>query len=423
MGPHALSADRMAAVFDAMPVAVLVFDRDLVMVHANPAYLEAVGRELSEIAGRFVFDVFPDDPDSSGPSQASDLRRVMLGAVDLGRTQRLVEYPYDIPNQHGGFDRRLWNVTEVPIAGPDGRTELVVHHTEDVTDLVDARNARELADTISVGLQERVDEVQAALRVRATELEQVNRQLAEALAHDRSISETLQAALLTELPELDHVRLRADYRPAADQVGGDWYDVVDLPSATTIVIGDVVGHDTSAAAAMGQLKSMLRVLAWKDDTSPGAVLTRLDRALVGLQLDIVASALVARVSRSEDSAGALTVAWSTAGHPPPLLVSPDGSVEVLELEPDVMLGIHHGIPRSDAVTTIPPGAQVVLYTDGLVERRDEPLDAGIARLVDTVAGCHRDRVDPERLTQVLIDAMVGEAADDDIAVLVVENPA
>jgi PAS domain S-box-containing protein len=412
-----MAADRLVAVFDAAPVALLVFDRELVMVHANPAYLAAVGRTLEEIAGQRIFDVFPDDP--SNPGQARALRNVMLGAIEHGHTQRLTEYPYDIPNAGGGFDRRLWNVTEVPIPGPDGRTELVVHYTEDVTEMVDQRAALTLADTIADGLREQVDDAQVALRARAAELEVVNRQLAEALDHDRSIAETLQAALLTDLPRIDDLRLQASYRPAVDQVGGDWYDVIGLPDSTTVVIGDVVGHDTRAAAAMGQLKSMLRVLTWLDGGSPADLLGRLDLALRGLGLDIVASALVATVSK--DGEGSLQVTWSSAGHPAPLLIGPDGSVEPLALESDLLLGVDHQVDRRDTTTVLEPGASVLLFTDGLVERRDQSLDHGTGRLVEAVSRTHDEGVDHPHHTQVVIDRMVGEAAEDDIAVLLVSN--
>ena len=121
--------------------------------------------------------------------------------------------------------------------------------------------------------------------------------------------------------------------------------------------------------------------------------------------------------------GSLSVAWSTAGHPPPLLVRPDGTVEVVQLEPDVMVGIDRRIPRTDLSTTVPPGGRVLLFTDGLVERRDEPIDTGIARLVQVVGDCHAQGVAGEDLAEAVIDAMVGVAAEDDIAVLVVENPA
>lgn len=419
MTTPALAADRLAAVFDATPVALLVFDRELVMVHANPAYLAAVGRTLEEIAGQRIFDVFPDDP--SNPGQARALRNVMLGAIEHGHTQRLSEYPYDIPNAGGGFDRRLWNVTEVPIPGPDGRTELVVHYTEDVTEMVDQRAALTLADTIAEGLREQVDDAQVALQERAAELERVNRQLADALDHDRSIAETLQAALLSELPRIDDLHLQASYRPAADQVGGDWYDVIPLPTLTTVVIGDVVGHDTRAAAAMGQLKSMLRVLTWLNGGSPAALLSRLDLALRGLGLDIVASALVATVAKSTGD-GSLQVTWSSAGHTPPLLLRSDGSVETLEVDSDLLLGVDHAVERHDTTTVLEPGTSVLLFTDGLVERRDESLDHGLDRLIEVVTRTHGEGVDPERFTEVVIDRMVGEAAEDDIAVLLVSNP-
>ena len=424
MSGTAISPDRLADVFDATPVALLVFDRDLTMVHANPAYLRAVGMELEEIAGKYVFDVFGDDPEAVGPSQSAALKNVMMGAVEHGNTQMLREYPYDIPNANGGFDRRLWNVIEVPVPGPDGRADLVVHYTEDVTELVDARAARVLADTISEGLQNQVDEAQEALAARAAELERVNSQLAEALDHDRSIAETLQAALLSEVPSLEHLRLQASYRPAVDQVGGDWYDVIDLPTATTIVIGDVLGHDTRAAASMGQLKSMLRVLTWMEDSSPANVLGRLDLAVLGLHLDVMASALVARVTRvPEESPGMLAMSWSSAGHPPPLLIHPAGEVEVVEIGAGLLLGVQHRVGRTDTFTLLEPGAQVLLYTDGLVERRGETLDDGLARLVATVGDCLREGVGPDDLTEAVIDRMVGAAADDDIAVLLVANPA
>ncbi|WP_310306756.1 PP2C family protein-serine/threonine phosphatase [Nocardioides marmoribigeumensis] len=419
-----ISPDRLADVFDATPVALLVFDRDLTMVHANPAYLQAVGMELEDIAGRNVFDVFGDDPEAPGPSQAQSLKNVMMGAIEHGRTQRLQEYPYNIPNASGAFDRRLWNVVEVPLMGADGRADLVVHYTEDVTELVDARAARVLADTISEGLQLQVDEAQDALRLRAAELETVNRQLAEALAHDRSIAATLQTALLSALPEVEHLGLVASYRPAVDQVGGDWYDVIDLPTATTIVIGDVLGHDTRAAASMGQLKSMLRVLTWMEDTSPASVLRRLDLAVLGLRLEVMASALVGRVTRvPEVSPGMLAMSWSSAGHPPPLLIHPGGEVELIEVPDGLLLGVQHRVGRTDTTTLLEPGARVLLYTDGLVERRDEPLDAGLARLTQVVGDCLREQVSTADLTEAVIDRMVGSAADDDIAVLVVENPA
>ena len=119
----------------------------------------------------------------------------------------------------------------------------------------------------------------------------------------------------------------------------------------------------------------------------------------------------------------LAMSWSSAGHPPPLLLHPGGEVEVIEVADGLLLGVQHRVGRTDSTTLLEPGARVLLYTDGLVERREEPLDTGIARLVEIVGTCIRDDVATADLPETVIDRMVGSAADDDIAVLVVANPA
>jgi serine phosphatase RsbU (regulator of sigma subunit) len=176
------------------------------------------------------------------------------------------------------------------------------------------------------------------------------------------------------------------YRPAVEvaEVGGDWYDAFLQPSgATVLVIGDVVGHDTAAAAAMGQLRGMLRGIAYQDGPGPAAVLTELDTAVQGLGMGTMATAAIARVEQTaEERAEGLTrLRWSNAGHPPPLLLHADGRIEELaQARPELMLGVDPGARRTDSVVTVARGATLLLYTDGLVEGRDLPLDDGIARL-------------------------------------------
>jgi PAS domain S-box-containing protein len=393
-----LTPAHYRAMFEAAPVALLVFDADLTMVHANPRYLDAVGLRLDDIAGRYVFDVFPDPPDQHGRSQSEALRQVMRAAVERREPQVLADYPYEIPLPDGGFDRRLWNVTEVPVLGEDGAVELVLHYTEDVTELVRAREAREEAARLA---------------------ETLNARLAEAGARDHSVASVLQDALLAELPDPSAVRLRAAYRPAAHEVGGDWYDAVELASgATSVMIGDVVGHDIEAAAAMGQLRSMLRVLAWSDPSTPARVLTRLEEAMTDLDVDVLATAVLATVDAA-DGSGELGVTYANAGHPPPLLVPGDGEVRLLDSpSPDTLLGVGDARPRHDATTVLEPGDQLLLYTDGLVETRGSSIDDGLDRLVD-LAGRHRR--DPARVERIIAD-MTGDHHEDDIAVIVVENP-
>jgi serine phosphatase RsbU (regulator of sigma subunit) len=150
-----------------------------------------------------------------------------------------------------------------------------------------------------------------------------------------------------------------------------------------VVIGDVVGHDAAAAAAMGQLRGMLRGIAYRDGAGPAAVLTELDAAIQGLGMNTMATASIARVEQTaeERKAGTTRLRWSNAGHPPPLLIHHDGRIE--QLSPpraELMLGVDPAAARTETVVTVRRGSTLFLYTDGLVEGRDLPLDDGIARL-------------------------------------------
>ena len=168
----------------------------------------------------------------------------------------------------------------------------------------------------------------------------------------RRLAEGLQRSLLTAPPEPDHAEIVVRYRPAvrAAEVGGDWYDAFLQPSgATVVVIGDVVGHDTEAAAAMGQLRGMLRGIAYRDGAGPAAVLAELDAAIQGLGMDTMATAAIARVEQTaeERAAGTTRVRWSNAGHPPPLLLHHDGRIEELSTaRAELMLGVDPATPRA-----------------------------------------------------------------------------
>jgi serine phosphatase RsbU (regulator of sigma subunit) len=231
---------------------------------------------------------------------------------------------------------------------------------------------------------------------------------------------TLQSALLPELPESECLELAARYRPAAlrDQVGGDWYDAVVTPSgATSLMVGDVVGHDIAAAAVMGQLRTMLRTIAWTLGDGPAAQVQRLDRAMHDLAVDAMASLVYARVEADEGTDGRV-LRWTNAGHPPPLLVGVDGTTTFLDDGvPDLMVGVQADTERSDQSILLAPGATLLLYTDGLVERRGEDITDGLARLADSARRHQALGVD-EFLDAVLGD-LVGRELADDVAVLAV----
>jgi PAS domain S-box-containing protein len=239
----------------------------------------------------------------------------------------------------------------------------------------------------------------------------------------RRLAETLQRSMLTEPPEPDHAEIVVRYQPAieAAEVGGDWYDAFLQPGgAAVLVIGDVVGHDTEAAAAMGQLRGLLRGIAYRDGVGPAAVLTELDRAIEGLQMHALATAAIARVEQTpeEKAAGVTRLRWSNAGHPPPLLLHADGRVELLaDGRPELMLGVDPAAERTDSVVTVQRGTTVLLYTDGLVEGRDLLLDEGIARLQAAVAEL-ADRPLGELCDRV-IERLRPDGLQDDVALVAI----
>ncbi|MCW2532719.1 MAG: putative sensor protein [Blastococcus sp.] len=239
----------------------------------------------------------------------------------------------------------------------------------------------------------------------------------------QQLAEGLQRSLLTEPPQPDHGEIAVRYLPAAEaaRVGGDWYDAFLQPGgATMLVIGDVVGHDTEAAAAMGQLRGLLRGIAAYSDAGPAEVLRGLDASMTTLQTRTLATATVARFEQTpeERERGITRMRWANAGHLPPLVINPDGSVaELASWKGDLLLGVDHEARRRESVVTLDRGATVLLYTDGLVERRDADLDTGLVRLRDTLIEL-ADRPLEELLDEVL-ERLVHGRPEDDVALVAV----
>ncbi len=239
----------------------------------------------------------------------------------------------------------------------------------------------------------------------------------------RGLAEGFQRSLLTAPFEPDHVQVVVRYVPAsqAAQVGGDWYDSFMQPGgATMLVIGDVAGHDVQAAAAMGQLRSIVRTVGALDHDGPAALLRQVEQVMETLQSQILATTVVARLEQTdtEKDAGLTRLRWSNAGHPPPLAVAPDGTVSVLTAErADLLLGVDAAAPRRESQVTLSWNTVVVLYTDGLIERRDTDLDAGLARLQATLAELAGRDLD--ELSDVLLARMLPDAPDDDVALVAV----
>jgi GAF domain-containing protein len=233
----------------------------------------------------------------------------------------------------------------------------------------------------------------------------------------------LQRSLLPHgLPEQDTVEIAHRYLPAESGVGGDWFDVIPLSGArVALIVGDVVGHGLHAAVTMGQLRIAARNFA-ELDLAPDEVLTQLDK-------------LVARLDREErtdelDSGdggilGATCVyaiydptsrscTLARAGHPPPALIDPDGTVTILDLPAGPPLGLG-GLPFETAEVQVPEGGQLVLYTDGLIEDRRRDVDEGIDRLRQALACPGRS---PEQTCDAVLAAVVPAHPVDDVALLV-----
>jgi serine phosphatase RsbU (regulator of sigma subunit) len=232
---------------------------------------------------------------------------------------------------------------------------------------------------------------------------------------EHGIAETLQRSLLPgRLPSVPGVSVAARYLPARAeaQVGGDWYDVVPLDGGgLALTIGDVSGHGVEAATLMGRLRDALRDAALEGEGVAPAT-ERADRMLQTQRAggDAIATALLAVLG----SDGA-RLDYTSAGHPPPLIVRPDGTTEYLKGGLSTPLGVEGNGRREAAAITLEPGSMLLLYTDGLVERRDAPITDGLARLATAAASAGRE---PERFCDSVVEAMLGtEGPSDDVALL------
>jgi PAS domain S-box-containing protein len=237
---------------------------------------------------------------------------------------------------------------------------------------------------------------------------------------EHSVADTLQRSLLPVLPEVPGIESAAHYVSAssAADVGGDFYDLLHLPDGSIgIVVGDVVGHDVAAAAAMGHLRGLLRACIWDaDDADPGSVLARVDRLVQGLQVASLATMVYARAVPPSTPGAPWRVHLANAGHPPALLRSPRGAVRILEEITGMLVGVDASTHRQTVVLDVPAGSTLIAYTDGLIERPGQDMDQGLHELCERVAAapvCAGPRE--------LCDAAVSGALDhrDDVALMAV----
>ncbi|GGO54674.1 histidine kinase [Streptomyces daqingensis] len=237
---------------------------------------------------------------------------------------------------------------------------------------------------------------------------------------EHGMAVALQRSLLPRaLPEQTAVEVASRYLPAQAGVGGDWFDVIPLPGArVALVMGDVVGHGLHAAATMGRLRTAVHNFSALD-LPPEELLVHLDELVVRIDQDSV----TAGDDQTVTGATCLYVIYDpvsrncvlgSAGHPPPALVRPDGTVEFPDVPPGLPLGIG-GRPYESTELRLPEGSRLVLFTDGLVERRGQDIDTGLRQLGDALA---QARESAEETCDAVLGALRPERQSDDIALLV-----
>jgi hypothetical protein len=358
-----------AAVFRALPGNVALLTPQLVYADANEAFLRMSGRTREQVVGRPLSDDFAGEPNDPTATTFRNIQASLSRVAETGKPETM---PLQRTGRPGIRDERYWSPTNAPVFGPDGRVALLLHRVEEVTELF----------------------------------------------RTREVALSLQEAMLPAPVPVGRHRAAVRYRPAvgALHVGGDWYDLVDLPGdRMAVAVGDVVGHGLHAAGVMGQLRSALSA-ASRASEGPARTLEVLElyaRSVHGAEDTTVANMFI--------DWDAHTITYSSAGHPPPALLRPGGTVEFLNQATDPPLGARpdpERVPRPQATESFTEGGVLALYTDGLIERRHEDIDVGLARLAGSLTR-HQAR-DPEALADAVLADMLppGDVTDDTALVIV-----
>ncbi len=342
------------------PIGLGVLDTDLRYVSVNPAEERMNGVPAAEHVGRHVHEVLPFLDDSF----EATMREVLASGVPVLDRYTVGRTLADPDNQHA------WSISFHRLEAPSGEVLGVVSSSVDVTE-----------------------------RHRAVE-----EQRRTVLALQRSL-------LPRPLPQRPGLAVASRYQPAraASEIGGDWFDAIALKGdKTALVVGDVMGSGVGAAATMGQLRTATRTLAGLD-LDPAQVLRHLDRITEELEQDTMATCVYAVYDPHSAQCHI-----SLAGHLPPVLVRSDGRHELLDLPTGTPLGV--GKVAFHATTfALEPGDQLVLYTDGLVERRDLPIDVCLDRLLTLLDDPRRSL---EETCELLLHSLRPPGDHDDVALLI-----
>ncbi|WP_249998103.1 PP2C family protein-serine/threonine phosphatase [Actinoplanes sp. M2I2] len=455
-------------VLNTRNAVTLMWGPDFRLVY-NAAYVPMIGDKHPAALGAPAREAFAEIWDEIGP---------MLESVRAGRGATWTENMKLLMNRHGYLEETYFTFSYSAVRSPAGEIEGIIDIASETTALVIGRRRLELLDRLT----ERVADVESVphflqqvlpvLRDASDDLPGVDLEsgprlggdsrvrlpLAEGLelvtglsphlpddedyrgflrlvasalvlglnrvasrrtaATERQMAEALQRSLLSHPAQPDHLEVAVRYHPAAEGawVGGDWYDAFQLPGGRlAVAVGDVTGHDRDAAAAMSQVRNLLRGISYALPVPPGEVLSSLNDAMTGLVVDELATVVLAHIDLATHD-----MRWSNAGHPPPALLGPDGAARLLQAASEPLLGTHIRTGRTSHEVHLEPGTTVVFYTDGLLERRDRPLDEGFAALLGALTG--QSHLSAEEICEHLSDALITESEDDVVLAVVRHQP-
>lgn len=411
----AMTGMDYAALFEAIPSPCAVLAPDLVIVEVNQAYLKATGRTREDLIGRSILDSFPENPADPEAIGMENLSASLHRVLQLRGPDTMALQKYDIPvmGRPGVFEERWWSPVSTPILGLDREVKWILIRVEDLTPFIKAIASEDWASLRPPIGREAAE---TELYVRSLELLHLNQELRLVHMREHETTVTLQRTMLMTPDFEHHDEVAIRYLPADDSlsVSGDWYDVIDLPRGRfALTIGDVVGHGLEAAAVMGMLRSALNA-AVRSLERPAHALEALglySRSMEGALNTTAINAMVDPESR--------LIIYSNAGHPPPVLLHANGECELLNDVIDPPLGARpQHVPASQTGHSYESGDTLVLYTDGLIERRGEDIDESLDRLI-TALGRHGTD-NPELMADALMSELEVDrgSARDDIALII-----
>ncbi|WP_081829559.1 PP2C family protein-serine/threonine phosphatase [Paraoerskovia marina] len=391
------------AVFASLVAPKMVLSRDLVVLEVNDAYVESRGLPRSVLIGRHLLDIDPAQRLAT-PQSVDTVVAAIKRVVQSGRYEIVEPHKLDVVGPDGSHRERYILPTAMPVHTKSYEVSHVVLRLEDVTSIFRPAEIEEVPAE---------DSVPRALAIRSS-VEEIGRKV----ARERQVTLQLQDSVLTEPPPTPGLSVDVRYRPApADSnLGGDWYDVVVRADGWTIVVvGDVMGHDMVAAVSMAQLRGVLRTVAYDSVGPPGEILDRAEEIAAGLHLGDLTAVNVVAVS-PEEAGGHRDVLCARAGSLPPVVHRAAGPTHLVDAPVGALLGLRLPAARESGRLRLGPGDSILVFTDGLIERRGEMITDSLGRLCDVVA--RLDDASPRRLSDAVLTACLPELEDDDVALVV-----